>query len=365
MTWRSFQTLLRAEPGVNTSGVLTTMVTLPPARYRGDEKLLATFTEIEERFASIPGVRVVGATNALPLGGIDNRRGVAIEGREPDPDVPTRAHPRSVTPGYFEAIGIQIKAGRPFTEADREDAPLVAIVNETMARRYWPDASPVGRRVALGGTTEWREVVGVVRDVRHWGLDRPVNPELYLPLPQMLWRGLTFALGMTSDPESLAPALREELRAIDPDLPLSNVRTMEQVAARSVESRAVTMRLLAIFGFLALVLAAAGIYGVMTHLVALRSNEIGVRMTLGARPADVMRMIIREGAIQAGAGLAVGLGAGVLLMNVFRSTLYQVSPADPITVASVGLILFATALAACYVPARRAMRVDPAVALRQ
>jgi putative ABC transport system permease protein len=365
LTWRSFHSLLQAEPGVNTTGVLTTMVTLPSARYRGDEKLLATFGEIEQRFASIAGVHAVGATNALPLAGMDGRRGVAIEGRESDPDVPTRAHPRSVTPGYFAAMGIRLKAGRPFTDADRADAPLVVIVNETMARRYWPDASPVGRRVALGGTTDWREVVGVVRDVRHWGLDRPVNPELYLPLPQMMWRGLTFALATTADPESLAPAVREELRAIDPDLPLSNVRTMEQVAARSVDSRAAAMRLLAIFGILALVLAAAGIYGVMTHLVALRSNEIGVRMTLGARPADVMRMIIREGALQAAAGVAVGLAAGVLLMNSFRSALYEISPADPITLGSVGLILFATALAACYVPARRAMSVDPAIALRQ
>jgi putative ABC transport system permease protein len=181
----------------------------------------------------------------------------------------------------------------------------------------------------------------------------------------MMWRGLTFALATTADPESLAPAVREELRAIDPDLPLSNVRTMEQVAARSVDSRAAAMRLLAIFGILALVLAAAGIYGVMTHLVALRSNEIGVRMTLGARPGDVMRMIIREGALQAAAGVTVGLAAGVLLMNSFRSALYGISPADPITLGSVGLILFATALAACYVPARRAMRVDPAIALRQ
>ena len=364
LTWRSFHSLLNADVGVSTKGVLTTLITLPSTRYRGDEKLRATFAEIEQRFASIPGVRAAGATNLLPLGGQDSRRGVHIEGRPDDPDTPTRAHPRSVTPDYFTAMGIQLKAGRPFTEADRANAPLVVIVNETMARRYWPGASPVGQRLTLSDELQ-REVVGVVHDVRHWGLDQPVNPELYLPLSQVAARGLTFALAATGDPAALAPAVREQLRAIDPDLPLSDVRTMEQVAARSVESRAAAMRLLAIFGLLALVLAAAGIYGVMTHLVALRGSEIGVRMTLGARPSDVMKQILREGAVQAVIGLAVGLSAGTLLMSAFRAMLYEVSPADPITLLTVGGVLLATALLACVVPARRAMKVDPVAALRQ
>jgi predicted permease len=365
LTWRSFHALLNAELGITTEGVLTTMISLPAVRYRGDERVLATFSEIEQRFRTIPGVRVVGATNLLPLSGMDGRRGVAIEGRIPEPDTPTRAHPRSVTVNYFNAIGIQLKAGRPFAESDKARAPLVAIVNETMARRYWPDASPIGRRIALGGATEWREVIGVVRDVRHWGLDLPVNPELYLPLPQMTSSFMTFVLSTTGDPGSLAPAVREQLRGIDPDLPLSNVRSMQQVAARSVESRAATMQMLAIFGALALVLAAAGIYGVMTHLVALRSGEIGVRMTLGASPGDIMRLILREGVLQAVAGLTVGLLAGVLLMRAFRSMLYEVSPADPVTLLTVGVVLLVTALLACVLPARRAMGVDPVSALRQ
>ena len=365
LTWRSFHTLLNAEPGVNTDHVLTAFVTLPAARYRGDEEILSTFGQIEQRFAAIPGVRAVGATSMLPLSGMDGRRGVGIEGRQSDPDAPTRAHPRSVTPGYFAAIGVQLIAGRQFTAADTANAPLVVIVNDTMARRYWPGESPLGKRVTFSGTPEWREVIGVVRDVRHWGLDVPVNPELYLPEAQFPFTFMTFTLATTVDPASLASAVRDQLRAVDPDLPLSSVRTMKQVAAGSVESRASAMRLLAIFGILALVLAAAGIYGVMTHMVALRSSEIGVRMTLGARPADVMRLILREGVIQAIAGLAIGIAAGVLLMNTFRSMLYEVSPSDPITLTVVGLVLLSTAVLACIVPARRAMKVDPVAVLRQ
>jgi predicted permease len=269
-----------------------------------------------------------------------------------------------VTPGYFNAIGVQLIAGRPFSAADREGAPLVVIVNDTMARRYWPGESALGKRVTFSGTPEWREVIGVVRDVRHWGLDQPVNPELYLPQAQFPFSFMTFTLATTVEPPSIAPAVRDQLRAIDPDLPLTNVRTMQQVAARSVESRASAMRLLTIFGILALVLAAAGIYGVMTHMVALRTSEIGVRMTLGARPADVMRLILREGVIQAAVGLVLGLGAGVLLMNTFRSMLYGVSPSDPITLIVVGVLLLSTALLACVVPARRAMKVDPVSTLR-
>ena len=192
-----------------------------------------------------------------------------------------------------------------------------------------------------------------------------MNPELYLPLRQSVSSFLTFTISTAGDPASLAPAVREKLRQVDRDLPLSNVRTMEQVAARSVESRSAAMQMLGIFGLLALVLSAAGIYGVMTHLVALRSGEIGVRMTLGATPAEVMRLILREGVVQAVLGLALGLSAGVLLMNTFRSMLYEVSPADPLTLMTVGIVLLVTALLACVLPARRAMRVDPVNALRQ
>jgi putative ABC transport system permease protein len=365
LTLRSFQSVLNLPPGFQTKGILTASVALPASRYRVDPSLLAAFDQIEEKLRSLPGVRAVGATSMLPLSGRDGRRGVGIEGRTPTPDTPTRAHPRAVTPGYFQAIGITLLAGRPFTPADSATAPKVAIVNDTMARRYWPGVSPIGKRLRLGGTEEWIDVVGIVADVKHWGLEAAVNPELYLPLPQYLSRGVTFVVAADGDPASLAPALRDRVRGFDPDLPLSGVRTMEEVASVSVASRRAGMLLLAVFGGLALVLAAAGIHGVMSHLVALRTAEIGVRMTLGATPGKVMGLVLREGTIQALIGLAIGLTGGVLLMRTFQSMLFGVAPADPLTLSVVGLGLLTTAVAACVIPARKAMRVDPVNAMRE
>jgi putative ABC transport system permease protein len=261
-------------------------------------------------------------------------------------------------------MGFTLASGRIFTASDRHGSPFVVVVNETMANRYWPGASPLGKRIRWTGTDDWREVIGIVRDVRSWGYEMPVNPEAYMPLEQYPLSAMYFAVATEGDPTTIAGLVREQLRAVDGDLPLSNVRTMEQVAARSTASRRVSMQMLATFGALALVLAAAGIYGVMAHLVALRTSEIGVRMTLGARPSDVMQLVMREGLLQAAVGLAIGLAAGVLLMRSFRRLLFEVHPADPTTLVLVAVILSGTALAACLIPARRAMRVDPVRALR-
>jgi predicted permease len=361
---RSVQTLLNEDAGIRTEGVLTTQIPLPNARYNSPDKRRVVIAELEQRFAAIPGVRSVGATGLLPLSGQNSRTGIAIEGREPTPDTPTRAHPRSVTVGYFKTMGMTLVNGRFFTDRDREDAPLVTIVNETLVRQYIPDGSPIGRRLLMGGTQDWREIVGVVRDVRHWGLDQPVNPEYYMPLRQFVWSAPNFVLAVDGDPASVAGAVREQLRAVDPNLPLGRMRPMSEVAASSIAARRASMLLLAIFGVLALVLAAAGIYGVMAQLVALRTSEIGVRMTLGARPADVLTLVLREGLLQAVAGLAIGVSAGVLLMRSFQALLFGIGPADPMTLAAVAVILLGTALAACFIPARRAMRVDPIAALR-
>jgi putative ABC transport system permease protein len=364
LTLRSFQSVLELEPGFVREGVLTAAVALPAARYPDNNVRLAAFARLEEELRALPGVSAAGATSHLPLGGRDSRRGVGIEGRTPTPDAPTRAHPRSVTPGYFQAMGVTLREGRPFTAADSATAPMVTIVNDTMARRYWPGESPVGKRIRLSAPDQWITVVGVVADVKHWGLERPVNPEMYFPEPQYVSSALTFVLRSDRDPAALAAAVRDRVRTIDADLPVSGIRTMEDVAAASVAARRGGMLLLAVFGALALVLAAAGIHGVTSHLVALRTSEMGIRMTLGATPASIMGMVLREGAIQAAAGLVIGLTAGVLLMRTFRTMLFGVAPADPTTLIVVGAGLFATALAACVAPARRAMRVDPVNAVR-
>jgi putative ABC transport system permease protein len=360
---RSFQMILAIDSGLRAEGVMTALVTLPRARYPEAERQVATFLTIEERLAAMPGARSVGATSQLPMSGMDARFGIEIQGYEPPPDATTRAHLRAVTPGYFRTMSINLVRGRGFTPQDDARAARVAAVNEEAVRRYWPGRSPIGARVRTVGSEEWREIVGIVRDVRHWGLTAPVEPELYVPLRQYPWSGLVFVVAGAGE-AAMASDIRSAVHAVDPQLVVARLRTMKEVQALSVETQRVTMLLLATFAGVALLLAAAGIYGVMAHLVSLRTSEIGIRMTLGARPRDVLRQIMSEAVVQTAIGLAIGLAGSVILMRAFRTMLHEVSPSDPLTLAGVALILMASALVACYVPARRAMRVDPVTALR-
>jgi len=365
LTLRSFQTVLSQPAGLETDHRLTFRLGLPGARYRDRPASLRFFGELESRLAAEPLITAAGGSMLPPLTGMDGRRGVIIENRDAQPeDGPTRAHPRPVTSQYLQAVGATIREGRGFLPSDTETSLQVAIVNETMARRYWPGASPIGKRVRFTDQDIWREVVGVVGDIKHWGLDAPVNPELYMPTTQFSAFALTWVLRTNGDPLALVPIVQRHVSEIDRDLPLFQVRTMEEVAARSVERRRWTMMLLAVFAVLALVMAAAGIYGVMAHLVSLRTPEIGVRLTLGARPSSVMRQVLGEGAMQAGIGLLVGLGGSLAMMRGMRTILFGIEPTDPLTLVSVGVSLMVVALLAVTVPALRAMRVDPVVALR-
>ena len=365
LTVRSFQALLNAAPGFNPEGTLTFTVSLPPARYSGPAAPLQAFQQISDRLRALPGVTAVGATSHLPLTANDSRRGVRIEGLAPTPDTPTRAHPRTVTGDYFKAMGMTLREGRTFTEADHAKAPLVVVINETMAKKYWPnDASALGKRFMLSAPEEWWHVVGVIADVKYWGLNVPVSPEMFMPEAQYPSLARTFVVRTSGDPRQLAAAARDSVRQVDSALPVSELQPMTDVAADSVAAQRSGMLLLSIFGALALILSAAGIYGVMSHMVALRTSEIGIRMTLGAQPSTVMALILREGLTQALVGLALGITAGVLVMRAFRSLLFEVQPADPVTVFAVAVLLFTTAAIACLVPARRAMHVDPVSALR-
>jgi putative ABC transport system permease protein len=258
-----------------------------------------------------------------------------------------------------------VREGRGFLPTDAATSTLVAVVNETMAKRYWPGVSAIGKRVRFTDQQAWREVVGIIGDVKHWGLDAPVNPELYVPTSQFPAFAQTFVLLTNGDPLALVPLAQRHVRELDPHLPLFQVRTMDDVAAQSVERRRWTMTLLAVFAVLALVFVAAGIYGVMAHLVSLRAPEIGVRLTLGAKPGAVMRQVLGEGAAQAALGLAIGLGASLALMQGLRSILFGVEPTDPLTLVVVGAALMLVALFAVTAPAVRAMRTDPITALRQ
>lgn len=365
LTLRSFQRVLSEPAGIETANRLTFRIGLAGARYQDAATAERVFADIESRLAAEPLVRSVGAAMLPPLTGLDGRQGVAIENRERQPgDAPTRAHPRVVTANYLSTIGAVIRQGRGFLPTDTRTSLRVAIVNETMAKRYWPGVSPIGQRARFASETEWREVVGVVGDIKHWGLDAPVNPEMYMPVGQWPAWALTFVLRTNGDPLALIPLAQRHVHDIDPALPLFQIRTLDDIAARSVDGRKWTLTLLAIFAAVALSMAAAGIYGVMAHLVALRTPEIGVRLTLGASPARVMGQVLWEATLQAALGLAMGLAASLALMSGMRSILFGIEPTDPTTLAAVGVGVIGVSLLAVAVPAWRAMRVDPVTALR-
>ncbi len=363
---RSFVRVLSQPPGIETANRLTLNLRLPRSRYPDADAVRRARQSLDERLNALPGVIAAGANNNLPLIGSDSRQGVRIEGFERgENDPPTRAHIRIVTPRYLEAAGIAIRAGRGFTARDDARAPLVVVINETMARRYWPGQNAVGKRVGFVGPTEpWREVIGVIGDVKHWGLDVEVNPELYMSHDQQPSAGLSYVLHTAGEPMSVASAVADAVRAVDPLMPVTSVRTMEEVAARSVGVRRWSALLLGMFAVLGVVLAAAGIYGVMAHLVTMRTGEIGIRMTLGARPGGVLRQILREALTHAGIGLVIGLIVAALAMRGAQALLFEIQASDPVTFAITVATVLAVAALAAIIPAVRAMRVDPLSALR-
>jgi len=362
----SFERVISQPSGIEIDHRLTATVTLARSRYGDVDRLRRARYEIERRLRGIPGVIAAGSTNMLPLTGADRRGGITIEGLETrEDDAPTRAHPRVVTPDYFRAVGIRVTAGRPFSEDDNALAPRVAIVNETMARRYWPASSPLGQRVRFNAVQEpWRQIVGVIADVRHWGLDREVNPEVYLPFDQEPGAVLNFVLHTTVDPVQVVAPVTRAVHEFDPNLPLGNTRPLEDVAARSIAARRWSAVLLGSFAFVAIVLAGVGIYGVMSQLVSSRTSEIGIRLALGARPARVLRQLVGEGLMHTVVGLGLGLTASLLVTRGLQGLLYEINPADPAAMVFAAATLLLIALVACIVPARRAMRIDPVVALR-
>ena len=272
---------------------------------------------------------------------------------------------RVVSPKYFELMGIPIVRGRAFTAYDRADAPAVAIINETTARRYWPNEDPIGKRLAFGYYQwRWCEIVGVVKDIKHYGLDRPSEPEMYFPQVQEPSPFMVLDVRAASDPKQLAAAVQNQIWAVDNDQPVSNIRTMDQLFSASLSERRFQMVLLGIFGILALILAAVGIFGVMAYSVSRRTQEIGLRIALGAKAGDVLKLILGQGLKWSVLGVAIGLILALALSRVLSSLLFQVRATDPAILAGVSLLLGGVALLACYIPAHRATRIDPMVALR-
>ena len=362
---RSFGAILSQPLGFESMGRLTATVVLPDRRYRDADTRRAFITGLQDRLAAIPGVTAVGATSILPLTGSDSRRGVTIEGRAPIAgEPPTRMHPRSITVGYLQAMHVPILRGRAFTAADDERGEPVTIVNDTAARRFWPGLDPIGRRLQFATNEPWWTVVGIAGDVKDWGLNRQVNPMAYLPFSQRVLPAMTFVLTGPGDPTALTGPVRAAVKQADAELPVTDVATLDRVVDDSVRSERAQATLMTAFGAVALALSAIGIFGVLAHLVTARTYEIGMRMTLGARPLSIFRRLLAETVTETGAGLAIGLAAGVALMHVERNVLFNVAPWDAVTLASVAGVLLVAAVGAVLIPGRRAMRVDPVRALR-
>lgn len=365
---RSFLRLQQVDVGVDPEHVLTMAVPLPSAKYRELERRSSFFQQLVERVGALPGVREVGAVSNLPLSGSLWGRSLTVEGR---PVLSVGEAPMInhcvVTPGYFRAMGIPIQTGRDFAGADAKDAPKVTVVDERLARAYWPGESPLGKRVRFGppeSNEPWHTVVGVVGEVRHERADAATRMSVYVPYQQIPVRQMTLAVRTGGDPSALAAAVRNQVRGLDPDQPVTAVRTMGEVVSSAIWQPRLHAILFGVFAAVALALASVGIYGVMSYAVTQRTHEIGVRIALGARPRDIVRMVVGHGLALTLVGIALGAAFALALTRVMTSLLFEVSAADPATFAANVALLTAVSLVACYIPARRATRVDPLVALR-
>ena len=366
---RSFLRLQDVDAGFRADGVLTMRVSLPEEKYTKPEQARVFYRELLDRVRRLPGVDAAGATTGLPLVGNGWSGTTVIDTQAvPQKDRTPEADQRPVTPGYFEAMGIPLVRGRYFDQHDNETGAPVAIVDETMAQTYWPHRDAIGQHIKeMNDRAPWRTVVGVVRHVRLRTLEAPSRVEFYWPYAQTLFplRSMSLAIHTTADPRLLARAVEKEVSAVDPDQPVYRVRTMSQVMAESVARRRLSMFLLAIFAGVALLLAAVGIYGVMSYAVAQRAHEMGIRMALGARSGNILWLVLGQSLRLTGLGLAIGLAGSLLLTRLLGSLLFHVKASDPVTYVMVAVFLAAVAQIASFLPAWRATGIDPVTALRQ
>ena len=366
---KSFVRLLEVRPGFNPDKVLTLQVelpSLPPSRYVKDEEKTAFFQQLPDRLEALPGVTSAAAVVSLPLSGAFESTEIILEGQESVPEAQRpEADYTTVTPNYFVTLQIPLLQGRQFTRQDTKDSTPVIIINDILASRCWPNQDPVGKRLTVGFEKIPRQVIGVVASIKQTTLAAESRPAMYMPNLQAPIGGMTVLVRTTGDPAALAGSVREQVRAIDKDVPVTHILTMDQVFGASVAQPRFSLLMMGLFALLALVLSMVGIYGVMSYSVSRRAHEIGVRIALGAGARQVLALVLREGMVLALTGIAIGALGAFALTRLMASLLFEVSAKDPIAFASVAALLAGVALVACYIPARRATRVDPLVALRQ
>ena len=360
---RSFVHLLAVSPGFDPENVLTMNISLPTVKYSDAQKQIAFFEELLRRVSVLPGVRAAGTSAALPLSRI-RITPILVEGQ---PEVPLAERPftviEAVSPLFLETMCIPLRAGRAFSESDNQKSPRVVIVNEALAHRYWPNENPVGKHIAVGRQTP-AEVVGVTGNAKNNGLALDAEPQIYLPFAQLPWGNMNLFIRTATEPHGMIAAVRQQVSVIDPDQPVTRVQTVDDLMNNSRSQPRFTMLLLGIFSGTALVLAIVGIYGVLAYSVAQRTQEMGIRMAMGAARSDILCMIVNQGLLLAGVGITIGLAAALAVTRIMSSLLYQVGTHDFVTFAATSLGFLSIATLASYLPARRATRVDPAEALR-
>jgi putative ABC transport system permease protein len=367
LTLQSLFHVLRADPGFNPDRVLTARFSLPDMKYKTDDQRRQFVAQLTQKLAAIPGVEAAGFKNPL-FGGWQNS--FAVEGQAlPEPGHYPSAEMSRVSPGALEAMKAELLRGRFFTQSDNENVPKVCIVDDKLAAKYWPGENPIGKHLFLdelkpGGRPQVTTVVGVIREIKNYGVDQPVLAEIFGPFAQMPGGGGNLVIRSTVDAGTVSAAMRAAAQSLDPDLPIYGVRTLESFVAENVAPRRLSVLLLSLFAGLALLLAAIGIYGVMSYSVTRRRHEIGIRMALGAQTGDVVNLIVRQGALLAIVGVGAGLLGAFPMARLMARLLYGIGPGDPITFIGVALLLSTVAVVASYIPATRATKIDPIVALR-
>jgi putative ABC transport system permease protein len=367
---RTFFSLLKTDGGFKAEHVLTFEMSLPSTKYADANRIVALYKGALQSFQSIPGVQSCGLVYAVPLDGATEGSQIRIPDRPASNDQEKRpfANYNIASPGYFAAVGTPLLRGRDFLESDTVDSVPVVIINDAMAKKFWPEEDPVGKQVGLGSTKfPLMTIVGIAADVKHLSLRESPGPEMYVPYTQKPYPSMLImhvVLRSAADAESLTGSVREAVAKLDPDLPIAKVTTLKTIMDNSLAQPRFSMLLMASFGGIALLLACIGMYGIISYSVAQRTREIGIRLAVGAQPRQVLTMILGHGARLAGLGIVIGLLAALSATHVMESFLYGVQSTDPITFVGMTLLFIVVALLACYLPARRATRVDPLIALR-